>query len=168
MSRAFYTHAGGAIVVFDLLERKSFEAAAKWKKDIDDKIELPNGSKIPVLLLGNKADMLAKSPDSDESPPEACASQAVIDQFVQSHGFYKYYPCSALDGTNVVTAIDDLIAEVVRRLRQPSANFKPTSADFYHNQAATSSTAQSAIVKLDNKSAASSTSGASDGKGGCC
>ena len=153
----------GAIVVFDLLDRRSFEAAAKWKKDIDDKIELPNGAKLPVLLLGNKADLLTKAGDHGESPPDACVTQQGIDSFVAQNGFYRYWPCSALTGSNVVDAIDDLMSEVVRRMKQPSANFKPSTGEHYHQSGAGSSSAAAAAapVKLSNSLAPAE-------KSGCC
>jgi hypothetical protein len=48
----------GAFVVFDMFNAKSFESAKKWKQDIDSKVFLADGSKIPVVLLGNKVHLL--------------------------------------------------------------------------------------------------------------
>jgi len=142
LSRAFYMFSNGAIVVFDLRDRASFEAAARWKKDIDDKIELRNGQKIPVLLLGNKCDLFKPSESGFASGDHPCVSEATIDAFVREHSFYKYYPTSALDGTNVQTAIDDLVHEIVRRTQLPA---DPASAadtmttERYHSQGETKS-----------------------------
>ncbi|TRY76621.1 hypothetical protein TCAL_16001 [Tigriopus californicus] len=36
---------------------KSFEAVAKWKGDIDKKCLLPDGRRIPTILIGNKRDV---------------------------------------------------------------------------------------------------------------
>ncbi len=41
----------------DLLLLYSFESIAKWKAEIDSKVLLPNGSPLPVILLGNKCDL---------------------------------------------------------------------------------------------------------------
>ena len=66
-----------AVIVFDLFNRSSFESAINWKQvltlfakytyvypkvivyvcfdqDVDNKVFLPNGENIPVLLLANK------------------------------------------------------------------------------------------------------------------
>lgn len=38
--------------------RASFQSAVNWKQDIDAKVFLPSGAPIPVLLLGNKCDLI--------------------------------------------------------------------------------------------------------------
>jgi len=32
----------------------TFQAVKKWKDDIDNKVTLPNGKRLPVILLANK------------------------------------------------------------------------------------------------------------------
>jgi GTPase SAR1 family protein len=54
MVRAFYNNAHGAFVIFDVADPISFEGAAEWKKDIDEKLE----TKIPVILVANKIDLI--------------------------------------------------------------------------------------------------------------
>lgn len=54
MVRAFYSNANGALVIFDVVDPTSFEGAALWKKDIDEKLE----TKIPVILVANKIDLV--------------------------------------------------------------------------------------------------------------
>ena len=51
----YYKEAVGAIVVFDVTRIATFEAAAKWKSDIDSKVTVGVEEKpIPVILLANK------------------------------------------------------------------------------------------------------------------
>ena len=54
LARIYYRDAVGAIVVFDMFNKNSFESAKKCKADIDSKVFLPNGEMIPVVLVGNK------------------------------------------------------------------------------------------------------------------
>jgi GTPase SAR1 family protein len=54
LARIYYRDAFGAFVVFDVMNPNSFESARRWKMDIDSKVFLRDGSKIPVILLGNK------------------------------------------------------------------------------------------------------------------
>ncbi len=54
MTHVFYKNAEFCLIVFDLTNRESFEATAKWKQDLDEKHSLENGSKCPCLLIGNK------------------------------------------------------------------------------------------------------------------
>ena len=57
MTRVYYKEAVGAFIVFDVTRVSTFEAVAKWKHDLDSKVQLPNGSSIPVVLLANKVCM---------------------------------------------------------------------------------------------------------------
>lgn len=54
MTRVYYRDAQGCIVMFDLSKRSTFLSAMKWKKDVDAKCQLSDGSQLPAILLGNK------------------------------------------------------------------------------------------------------------------
>jgi Ras-related protein Rab-32 len=54
MTRVYYKEAVGALVVFDVTRLSTFDGVAKWKADLDEKVRLPDNSKIPVVLLANK------------------------------------------------------------------------------------------------------------------
>jgi len=105
LSRIFYTHAVGAIVVFDMWERETFNAAAMWKKDIDSKVFF-NGEKIPVILLANKCDLI----DEDRKPP---ITPELIDHFCKEHDFFASFQVSAKTGVNVKEACHSLIQKII-------------------------------------------------------
>ena len=94
LSRIFYTHAVAAIIVYDLTARDTYDSVIKWKLDIDNKVFLPSGAKIPVLLLGNKADLL-EEPNSNYS---AAVSNSEVEHFVRENNFYAHFICSAKTG----------------------------------------------------------------------
>lgn len=54
MTRVYYKEAVGAFIVFDVTRRNTFESVANWKSDLDSKVQLPDGSPIPCVLLANK------------------------------------------------------------------------------------------------------------------
>lgn len=54
MTRVYYKEAVGAFIVFDVTRSATFDAVVKWKQDLDSKVQLPNGSPIPCILLANK------------------------------------------------------------------------------------------------------------------
>lgn len=54
MTRVYYKEAVGAFIVFDVTRTATFEAVQKWKNDLDSKVQLANGSKVPCVLLANK------------------------------------------------------------------------------------------------------------------
>ena len=61
MTRVYYKDAHACIVMFDLTQRLTFQNAVKWKKDLDDKCSLQDGSPVPCLLLANKVSVLFKT-----------------------------------------------------------------------------------------------------------
>ena len=92
MTRVYYRDAAAAFVVFDLSRMATFEAAAKWKEDLDMKVITGDGSKVPAILLANKCDM----------PDDQCTvSDEDIEKFAADHGFTAWYKVSAKEGTNV-------------------------------------------------------------------
>ena len=54
MTRVYYKEAVGCFIVFDVTRASTFEAVQKWKNDLDSKVQLPNGSNVPCVLLANK------------------------------------------------------------------------------------------------------------------
>lgn len=61
MTRVYFKEAVGCILVFDVTRPASFEAVKKWKLDLDTKVQLPNGGRIPCVLLGNKVNICCVS-----------------------------------------------------------------------------------------------------------
>ncbi len=59
MTRVYYKEAVGAFIVFDVTRVGTFEAITKWKQDLDSKVQLPDGEKIPCVLLANKVSLLS-------------------------------------------------------------------------------------------------------------
>ena len=54
MSRSFYKDAVGSFVVSDLTRLETLDSVIAWKEELDSKVQLSDGSKIPCFLLGNK------------------------------------------------------------------------------------------------------------------
>lgn len=106
LSRIFYTHAVAAIIVFDITKKDSYENSLKWKEDINSKVFLPSGEKIPVLLLANKVDLVA---DGEEEP---CCTDEELQERVQQHSFFEAHKVSAKTGENVKQACNRLITKV--------------------------------------------------------
>jgi Ras-related protein Rab-32 len=155
LSRIFYTHAVAAIVVFDLFDSKSFESAVNWKQDIDAKVFLPSGEPIPVLLLGNKADLI-----SDENKP--CVTDEQMEAFVQEHKFFKGFKCSAKTGDNIKKACKALVTQIVKnhQLERDRAEQREASEAQQHDEEAAQ--ARGSNISLGSGGAQPKP------KGGCC
>ena len=91
MTRVYYRFAVAAVIVYDVTRAATREAVLKWKEDVDAKVTLPDGSRIPCLLLANKAD----------ATDEATINRAFVDNFAQENGFFAWYPTSALSNLNI-------------------------------------------------------------------
>eukprot|EP00029_Vermamoeba_vermiformis_P011637 TRINITY_DN6456_c0_g1_i1.p1 TRINITY_DN6456_c0_g1~~TRINITY_DN6456_c0_g1_i1.p1 ORF type:complete len:234 (+),score=30.83 TRINITY_DN6456_c0_g1_i1:214-915(+) len=101
MVRAFYREAVAAAVVVDLnnLEH-SLTLAKKWKEDIDKNVFLQDGTSVPVVLVGNKADLLP--------PAEREVIMKRLKAAEEEWGFKKSFVSSAYSGVYV----EDLFTEI--------------------------------------------------------
>ena len=57
MTRVYYKEAVGCFIVFDVTRGSTFEAVTKWKTDLDNKVQLPDGNPVPCVLLANKVNL---------------------------------------------------------------------------------------------------------------
>jgi GTPase SAR1 family protein len=100
--RVYYKDAFGAILVFDLSRPETFTNVIKWKREIDNKVTLPNGKPLPVLLLGNKCDLEAAVIDKER-----------LDAFCKEHGFIGWFETSAKMNTNIEAAVRALVKNIL-------------------------------------------------------
>ncbi|GFW51135.1 ras-related protein Rab-32 [Trichonephila clavipes] len=104
MTRVYYKEAVGAFIVFDANRSATFDAVVRWKTDLDTKVSLPDGSKIPCVLLANKCDL----------PPEGpVANPASMDEFCKEKGFSGWFLTSAKDNVNVDEASRFLVRKIL-------------------------------------------------------
>ncbi|RWS03149.1 ras-related protein Rab-32-like protein, partial [Dinothrombium tinctorium] len=109
MSRIYFKEAVGAFVVFDVSNPKSFAEALKWKKDLDSKVTLPDGSRISCVLLANKCDL----------PKEGIANDlALLNEVCQDQEFVAWFYTSPKDNINIERAANRLVAHILKRLRE--------------------------------------------------
>lgn len=59
MTYQFYKQTDAVVIVFDLTQRPTFESVTVWLQSI---YKHTSGS-IPIVLVGNKVDLLAVEPD---------------------------------------------------------------------------------------------------------
>ncbi|PSN38243.1 Ras-related protein Rab-7L1 [Blattella germanica] len=94
MTRVYYKDSYGCVIMFDLSNRNSFINTLKWKRDVDSKCCLPDGSPIPCLLLANKCDMQHRQVERME-----------IEEFYKEHNFVGWTEVSAKEGVMVNDAM---------------------------------------------------------------
>lgn len=100
--RVYYKDAFGALLVFDVSRPETFASVKSWKKEIDSKVQLPNGKPLPVLLVGNKCDIETASVDKES-----------LDAFCEENGFIGWYDTSAKMDINVESAVRTLVRNIL-------------------------------------------------------
>jgi len=106
MTRVYYKEAIGCFIVYDVTRRSTYDSAVKWKEDLDSKVRLSDGRKIPCVLLGNKCDELEKE-------GKGCNDKD-MDAFCREHNFSGWYEVSALNNLHVDEAAHFLVEQVLK------------------------------------------------------
>ena len=104
LTRAFFAKARGAIVVADLTRDGTFEAAAKWKRELDEWAE-HSGTPLPVVLVANKCDLLTGT-------REAFEAGAICERVSRECGFCSWHLTSAKESVNVEEAFLQLLHRI--------------------------------------------------------
>jgi Ras-related protein Rab-11A len=94
----YYYGASAAILVFDLTRPESFWHIKTWYVDLRDNLQ----QKVPVVLMGNKKDLLDQRAITD----------AEIRELSEGYGF-RYFDTSAATGENVDKAFYNLVAQII-------------------------------------------------------
>lgn len=101
LRRNFYEGTYGALVVFDLSRPQTFLQMKEWVADLNLILE----KKVPIVILGNKSDLLPEIGDS--------LDQNELDQFAEKLDSI-YLETSAKTGENVQEAFSHLTKIIVK------------------------------------------------------
>lgn len=102
MTRIYYQYAIAAVICFDISRPSTLDNVKKWRDDINEKVVLPNGKSIPMILLANKCDI-----------PDIKIDHEKLDQFAKDNGFFGWYETSSKTNHNVETAFHSLIEHIL-------------------------------------------------------
>ncbi|KAL4304818.1 hypothetical protein AHAS_Ahas16G0016300 [Arachis hypogaea] len=99
VTSAYYRGALGAMIVYDMAKRQSFEHMAKWLQELRDHAD----KNIVVMLIGNKCDLagLRAVPTED------------AEDFAHRENLF-FMETSALDSTNVETCFITILTEIYK------------------------------------------------------
>jgi Ras-related protein Rab-23 len=99
ITRRYYKGASGAIIVFSVINRDSFNAVKSWKEKI--KAECDN---IPMILVMNKIDLMDQSVVSEKEATDLAAQLGII-----------LYKTSVKDNTMIDEIFDNLAIEFFQK-----------------------------------------------------
>ena len=103
VSKAYFRNAVGAILVYDITNRSSFEELNNWLNDLNS-LAAPNAC---IVLIGNKSDLTE----------ERQIDEAEADAFAQRYGLTRL-ETSAKDGTGVKEAFARLGEGIIRKEKE--------------------------------------------------
>ena len=97
MITTYYKGAKGALLVYDITKKNTFDNIDNWLKEL---ISI-NSNKMSISLIGNKSDLslLREVPEKD--------AQAKANKYG-----IKFYETSALDSSNIKQAFEDMIKDI--------------------------------------------------------
>lgn len=114
VTSAYYRGAVGAMLVYDMTKRQSFDHVARWLEELRSHAD----KNIVIMLVGNKSDLgtLRAVPTEDAK------------EFAQRENLF-FMETSALEATNVETAFMTVLTEIYRIISKKAliANDEPES-----------------------------------------
>uniref|UniRef100_A0A8C9A5P0 RAS and EF-hand domain containing n=1 Tax=Prolemur simus TaxID=1328070 RepID=A0A8C9A5P0_PROSS len=106
IAKSYFRRADGVLLLYDVTCEKSFLNVREWV----DMIEDASDATIPIMLVGNKADLR----DSAAADGQQCVSGFFGEKLAMTYGAL-FCETSAKDGSNVVEAVLHLAREVKKR-----------------------------------------------------
>ena len=103
ITAAYYKGAKGALIVYDITQKDSFENINKWMSEVRDK----SSKDLKIMIVGNKTDLENERQVSTE---EALEKAKELGSPVME--------ASALDGSNVKDAFYDLLKEMYKEIKK--------------------------------------------------
>jgi Ras-related protein Rab-11A len=114
VTSGYYKHSVGALIVYDITDRRSFENIPAWLSEVQQ--QLSEG--VVLLLVGNKSDLSAQR----RAVPVAEAAE-----FAENWNI-AFTETSAMDFSSVESAFQRLVIEVYRKVSTAGSN------DYYDDQ----------------------------------
>ncbi|KAF6152109.1 hypothetical protein GIB67_031431 [Kingdonia uniflora] len=97
VTSAYYRGAVGAMLVYDITKRQSFDHVPRWLEELRSHAD----KNIVIILLGNKSDL-----NNDRDVPTEDAKE-----FAEKEGLF-FLETSALESTNVEVAFSTILTEI--------------------------------------------------------
>ncbi|XP_027337944.1 ras-related protein RABA5b-like [Abrus precatorius] len=119
VTSAYYRGAVGALVVYDISRRCTFDSIKRWL----DELTTQNDSTIARMLVGNKCDL--------ENIREVSTEEG--KSLAEAEGLF-FMETSALDSTNVQTAFEIVIREIYNNISRKVLNSDSYKAELSVNR----------------------------------
>ncbi|KAL8912653.1 MAG: hypothetical protein Q9171_002378 [Xanthocarpia ochracea] len=128
ITRSYFRGASGALLVFDITRRSSFDHATEWLTDLRQIAE----EGIVVVLVGNKSDLAASSTVTRNSSPHTSTSETKgldaenrravtkeeAEEWCQRNGVLRYVETSAKSGQGVENAFLEVAERIYENVER--------------------------------------------------
>ena len=162
ITSAYYRGAVGALLVYDIAKRLTYDNVSRWLKELRDHAD----SNIVVMLVGNKKDLRHMRQVNTDEAKEFCRNNRLF--FIET---------SALADSNVNIAFETILKEIYRLISKKSVAASSGAGGDGEGEGGGGSggssrgvvSGQSVVLTSENLSAGSQAGGSGDaGKKGCC
>lgn len=122
ITRSYYRGAAGALLVYDVTSRASFEHTRSWLADVREHAD-PN---LTCILVANKVDLCAdEGEEGAATPPQSVrsgrkqreVSRAEAERYAKEEGLL-FLEASAKTGENVDRAFEEATRDILGKIRQ--------------------------------------------------
>eukprot|EP01091_Cochliopodium_minus_P005992 TRINITY_DN1587_c0_g1_i4.p1 TRINITY_DN1587_c0_g1~~TRINITY_DN1587_c0_g1_i4.p1 ORF type:complete len:214 (+),score=52.51 TRINITY_DN1587_c0_g1_i4:20-661(+) len=100
ITKVYYRGVRGALLVYDITQKSSFESIENWLKDLKEGNNTPQ-EELVIMIIGNKSDL--------NSAREVTTSEA--KKFAENKGLF-FFETSASDSSNVQEAFQKIVSEI--------------------------------------------------------
>lgn len=122
ITRSYFRGASGALLVYDITRRSTFDHATEWLNDLRQIAE----EGIVVVLVGNKLDLASTSTVNGNKPEnkdlEAANKRAVTteeaEEWCRVNGVLRYVETSAKSGEGVERAFLDVAGKIYENIEK--------------------------------------------------
>ncbi|GMP78308.1 hypothetical protein CsSME_00034278 [Camellia sinensis var. sinensis] len=119
VTSAYYRGAVGALIVYDITRRTTFDSIARWL----DELNTHSDTTVARILVGNKCDLENIRTVSVEEGKSLAEAEGLF-----------FMETSALDSTNVITAFEMVIREIYNNVSRKVLNSESYKAELSVNR----------------------------------
>lgn len=163
ITRSYFRGASGALLVFDITRRATFDAVTPWLHDLRQIAE----ENIIVVLVGNKSDLASASTvgdDADKSNKRQVTKQEAED-WCRINKVMEYVETSAKSGENVERAFCEVAERIYQNIEAGKYDLNDRRSGVKGPGAGGGNTAKTINLGMNDAAAAGSKKSS---QGSCC
>jgi len=118
LGTTFYRGSDGAIFVFDVARKDTFDALLQWKNSFLIQVGQEGNDDFPMLIIANKIDR-----------EDRAITRAMCEKFCSENNL-EFVECSARDATNVNKAFERITEKVIAHTKPEDIQYDNVKLNF--------------------------------------